>query len=558
MGTTKKTNKWAVLAAACGGLFMIMLQSNVINIAVSRIQVDLKTDLATVQWVTSGYLLAFTMLLIALGRLGDMIGRRKVFLAGLAVYVAGSLFSGIMAPLGVLWLILGAVIQGIGGAAMMPATQSLIAANFEEKERGMALGIWGAISGLAVAIGPTLGGVLTEYGMGAALNGFFGVAQGWRYIYFLNVIIGAGVFAYGAIVLPESRDETVARGTDVIGIVLSALAVFFLVFGINKGPSLGWWAKKANLSLGSLSLGLPGISLVPAFLAAAAVFLVLFILWEKRAGKKALVDMGFFANLDFSAGSLTACILSFSMMGTSFLVPVFLQGVLKFSAISAGLALLPMAVAVIIASPLAGSLADRYGSKWPVAIGMAILGAGSFYLANFTLGTKFIVLVLPFFIVGFGIGLAMSPITAAALRKIETAKVGGASGMLSTIRQLGSVLGIAVLSTSFSAIFMVRAPIYVAQIDDATLNQGVKTTIIESIKKSNGSMNQGASEAMMGFFTPAKRAKVQAAMGPAMGQGMTDAINVTFRYAAGIALAGCLSALLLSGKKKKEEADGAD
>jgi EmrB/QacA subfamily drug resistance transporter len=558
MGTTKKANKWAVLAAACGGLFMIMLQSNVINIAVSRIQIDLKADLATVSWVTAGYLLVFTMLLITLGRLGDMIGRRKIFLAGLAVYVAGSLFSGVMAPLGVGWLILGAVIQGIGGAAMMPATQSLIAANFEEKERGMALGIWGAISGLAVAIGPTLGGVLTEYGMGAALNGFFGISQGWRYIYFLNVLLGAAVFVYGMVVLPESRDETIEKGIDVLGIVLSALAVFFLVFGINKGPSLGWWAKKANLAIGPLSLGLPGISLVPVFLAAAVVFLALFILWEKRAGKKALVDMAFFANRDFSAGSLTACILSFSMMGTTFLVPVFLQGVLKFSAISAGLALLPMAVAVIIASPLAGALADRYGSKWPVVIGMAILGAGSFYLANFTLGTKFVSLILPFFVVGFGIGLAMSPITAAALRKIETAKVGGASGMLSTIRQLGSVLGIAILVTSFSGLLIANAPANIAKIDDSILNQGIKTTIIEGIKNSNGSMNQGASEDMLKFYAPAKRKKVEAAMSQAMGQSMTDAINVTFRYAAGVALAGCLSALLLSGKKKKKEAEGAE
>jgi EmrB/QacA subfamily drug resistance transporter len=557
METKRKANKWAILATVCGGLFMIMLQSNVINVAVSRIQADLKADLSTVQWVTTGYLLASCMLYIALGRLGDALGRKKVFLGGLALYIFGSLFTGLLAPRGIGFVILGSIIQGVGGAAMMPATQSLIAANFEEKERGMALGIWGAVSGLAVAIGPTLGGFLTEYGFGAAINSLLGVKEGWRYIYFLNVVLGAVVMAMSVANIPESRDEAAAKNPDPLGVVLSALAAFFLVFGISKGPSLGWWAKKADLSLGALKIGLSGISLVPVFLALAAAFLVIFVLWERGRGEHALVDMGLFANRDFSAGSLTACILSFAMMGTSFLVPVFLQGVLKFSAIRAGLALLPMAIAVIIASPLAGVLADRFGSKWPVAIGMAILGAGSFYLANFTLGTRIGDLILPFFVAGFGIGLAMSPITAAALRRVAPGEVGGASGMLSTIRQLGSTLGVAVLSTSFSALMLANAPANIAKIDDAILNQGIKTTIIEGMKTSSGSMNQGASEEMLKFFSPAKRAKVTEAMGKAMGQSMTDAINVTFRYAAIVALVGCLSALLLSAKKKKEAKDEA-
>lgn len=549
----KPANKWLVLLTVCMGLFMIMLQSNVINVAISRIQADMQCDLMTVQWITSGYLLAFTMLLITFGRLGDALGRKAVFLAGLAVYVAGCAFSAFAAEAGIGMLILGAVIQGIGGAAMMPATQSIIAATFPPEERGMALGIWGAVSGLAVAVGPTLGGVLTEYGLGTTLNSFFGIETGWRYVYFLNVLLGMIVFAMSCANIRESRAEGEGRRFDVVGVVLSSLAIFALVFGINKATTYGWFGKKADFTIGGVNLTGGDISIVPFCLAFAVVLLVVFVLWERKRGEHALMDIDLFANKDFTAGSITTAILSFSMMGTSFLVPVFLQGVLKFSAIKAGLSMLPMAIAVMIASPVAGRLSDKFGSKVVVALGLLIMSLGSFALANFSAATSIASMVVPFLIAGAGIGLAMSPITAAALRKVSANEVGSASGVLSMIRQFGSVLGIAILATLFSGYMATHSVEAVKSIDPSLLSESVKEKIVEGIESGNmKSMSSDDQEKMLKFYTPAKREKIKTAMSEAMTGSMCSAINETFRIAASVALLGFVTALFLSGKKKEE------
>lgn len=550
----KPVNKWMVLLTVCLGLFMIMLQSNVINVAISRIQADMKCDLMTVQWITSGYLLAFTMLLITFGRLGDALGRKAVFLGGLAVYVAGCAFSAFAGGSGIGMLILGAVIQGIGGAAMMPATQSIIASTFPAEERGMALGIWGAVSGLAVAIGPTLGGVLTEYGLGATLNAFFGIETGWRYVYFLNVLLGVIVFAMSCVNIPESRADGEERRFDIVGVVLSSFAIFALVFGINKATTYGWFRKKADFTIAAFNLTGGDISVVPFCLVIAIVLLVVFVFWERKRGEHALMDVGLFANRDFTAGSITTAILSFSMMGTSFLVPVFLQGVLKFSAIKAGLSMLPMAIAVMIASPVAGKLSDKFGSKVVVALGLLVMGLGSFALANFSASTSIASMIVPFLIVGAGIGLAMSPITAAALRKVPSGEVGSASGVLSMIRQFGSVLGIAILATLFSGYMATHSVEAVKSIDPSLLSESVKEKIVDGIESGNmKSMSTEDQEKMLKFYTPAKREKIKTAMSEAMTGSMCSAINETFRIAASVALLGFVTALFLSGKKKEEK-----
>jgi MFS family permease len=244
------------------------------------------------------------------------------------------------------------------------------------------------------------------------------------------------------------------------------------------------------------------------------------------------------------------------MMGISFLVPVFLQGVLKFTPIQAGLSLLPMALAVIVASPLAGGLSDRFGSKWVVAIGLFVMSVGSFILANFTVDTKISSMILPFVISGFGIGLAMSPITAAALRKVPTSEVGGASGVLSMLRQFGSTLGIAILVTVFSGLMASYGATAVSKIDSSVLPESVKTTIVSGMKSgSSNGMSTQDQDKYLKFFAPAKREKIRTAMSDAMMGSMCESINQTFRIAAAVALLGCVSALFLSGSKKgkKEE-----
>jgi EmrB/QacA subfamily drug resistance transporter len=560
-----RTNRWLVLAVVCGGLFLIMLQSNVINLAVTRIQADYSADLSTVQWITTGYLLVFSMFLITFGRLGDAIGRRRIFMSGLAVYSLGALFCGLSAglELGVGGIILGSLVQGVGGAAMMPATQSLIAANFEAKERGAALGVWGAVSGLAVAVGPTLGGLLTDRGLGAGLNAFFGVSQGWRYIYFLSCAIGTAVFLAAWRLVPESKDSAESKDGatgqryDGFGILLSTLGVFALVFGLSEGSKLGWWAKKADLVLFGLSIGLAEISLVPVFLAAAAVLLVLFVLWERFRGDDALIDLHFFRDGNFAAGAAIAAILSFAMMGTFFLVPVFLQGVLGFAAIRAGLAMLPLALAVMVASPLAGRLSDKLGAKGVIMAGLATMGAGGFLLANFRPDTTIGALVFPFLVMGAGIGLAMSPITNTALRRIPIAKIGGASGLLSMIRQLGSVLGIAVLASVFASSMGGDMVARLAAVDPAIVPPAVSAKIIDGIGQAGASAKQPTAEDMdkyLALYGKSKREAMKAEIGGAMKLALCDSINGAFRIAALAAFGGALAGFALVGRKRELEA----
>jgi EmrB/QacA subfamily drug resistance transporter len=561
VGNQGSSNRWKVLATVCCGLFMIMLQGNVINIAIPRIQALYGVDLAAAQWVTNGYLLVFTMLLVTLGRLGDAVGRKRLFCAGLVFYALGALWNGFSSGwgLGIWSLIAGACFQGIGGAAMMPATQALIADNFEAEERATALGIWGAVTGIAAAVGPTLGGVLTEYGLGAGLNAFLGVAEGWRYIYFISAFLGLGILAAALRIIPESKDPEAKGEYDIVAILLSAAAVFLLVFGLIKGKLYGWWERKADFEIFGKTLGLGSLSVTPLFFALSLAFFLLLGLWEAKRRKEKLVDFSLFRIRDFAAGSASAAILSFAMMGITFLVPVFLQSVLHFSAIRAGLVMLPMALAVAVASPLAGQVSNRIGPRLCVMSGMAILGLGSLLIAHFSPTSTFGSLVLPFIVIGIGIGLATGPITNAALRKVEGAKVGGASGLLSMLRQLGSVLGIAIFTSAFAGSVGDFSAKRIGAIDTSVLPATVSSKIVEGLRTGSGSMSMGGTEGsamadkMLAFFPKARAEKIKAAIGNAMLEGLSDSVNATLMYAAMASALGILVAAGMSGKKRGGE-----
>jgi EmrB/QacA subfamily drug resistance transporter len=563
-----KPGRWKTLAVICLGLFMVMVQSNVINLAVPRIQADFGADLHTVEWITNGYLLVFTVFLLTLGRLGDEIGRKRVFAGGLAVFSLGALLNLALpsTSLGIYGIILGSVVQGLGGAAMMPATMSLVAANFEAKERGMALGIWGAVSGLAVAVGPTLGGYLTDVGMGDTINQLFGITQGWRYIYILTTLLGLVVLGLTLKFVPESKDHEASHQYDIGGIVLSAVMLFSLVFGLINGSKFGWWEKKENFELLGLNLTPGGVSATPFFLAAALVFGLAFVLWENSRKTDPLMDLNFFKNRNFTAGSTIAAILNFAMMGSFFLIPVFLQGVLGYSATQAGLVMLPMALAVMFVSPLAGKLSDIFGSKWVIVAGMSIMALGSFLTAQFRPDTASAELILPFIVLGAGIALAMSPITNTALLTVSREEVGGASGTLSTIRQLGSLLGIAILTTVFSTLIpdniSANIKTNVAAIDEQVVSAAIKDRILAGMASGTGGEAGQASSAVMdkylGFLNKDKAEKIKEAVTGAMKsaatQGLVDSINTTFQVAASVALFGALLGFLLQGRRREAEA----
>jgi EmrB/QacA subfamily drug resistance transporter len=424
-GIQQSRRRWQVLAVLCVGLFMLLLDGTIVNIAIPSILKSFQTGFSQVEWVMNAYLLVFAVMLITMGRLGDLYGRKKLFIAGLSLFTLASLACGLSPNIG--FLIGFRALQGLGGAMMMPATLSIIAYVFPPKERGIAMGIWGGVSGLATAAGPTLGGLIVD-------------ATSWHYIFLINVPIGIVLFFFALRIIPDSRDSTAPQKVDFPGVVVLSIALFSLTFALIEGQKYGW-----------------GSATILALFAAAAVGILVFILIE-RTVKHPLMQLSLFRSRTFSAANVGGMILSFGMMGMFFLLPVFFQAILGYSAVKTGLVMTPMSAAVVVAAPLSGWLSDRIGSRWLIFSGMLITAFGFFLMrGQMSLDTQWTSLVFPFVVSGFGIGLVMAPMTSAVMSTAPQEKAGAASGILSTMRQLGSVMGIAVMG----AVLQNRAVAYV-------------------------------------------------------------------------------------------------
>lgn len=506
---------WAVLAVLCLGLFMILLDGTIVNIAIPRIQRYYETSFSNIEWVMNAYILAFAVLLVTLGRFGDLWGRRKVFVSGMALFTASSLACG-LAPT-IYLLVAFRLLQGAGGAAMMPATLSIIAAVFPADKRGAAMGVWGGVSGLATAIGPTLGGVIVQYVTWPA------AADSWRWIFLVNIPIGVAGVVLTLRMVPESKNPSAVETLDLPGVGLISASLFCLTFALIEGQNYGWTSATI--------LGLFG---------AAAVAFALFF-WREQRVNQPLIDFSLFRSLNFAAGNATGLLLSAAMMGAFFIIPIFLQSVLGYSAIKAGLVMAPLSLVIIVAAPLAGSLSDRLGSKWIVAVGMFLLALGLSWMAGLLPGISEISpattpasLVAPFVISGIGIGLAVAPVTSAVMATAPRERVGNASGVLSTMRQVGSLLGIAVLG----AVLQNRIT--------ATVTQGVEgiTQIPPAFKEkiiaaAESGMQMGMPESAEGMPDMA-----ELMMGVFVGW-LTDAMVTTFAVGVALAIAGGACALFL-------------
>jgi EmrB/QacA subfamily drug resistance transporter len=515
-GAEAGRNPWAILAVLCIGLFMILLDGTIVNIAIPHIMTSLDTGLSGVEWVMNAYILAFAVALVTFGRLGDLFGRRKLYVTGMALFTLASLACG-LAP-SITWLIIFRVVQGLGGAAMMPATLSIVAAVFAPGRRGAAMGVWGGVSGLATAIGPSLGGLIVD---GAS----------WRWIFLINIPIGVIGALLALRLVPESKNRGAVETLDLPGVGLFSIALFCLTFALIEGQNYGWTS--------AVILGLFGAALVG--------FLLFY--WQEHRVRQPLIDFSLFRKIDFLAGNITGLLLSASMMGVFFMVPIFLQTVLGFSALKAGLVMSPMSVVIIFAAPLAGVLSDKVGSKWIVALGMLLLAFGIAWMAGLTPwhdklapDTTPMMLLFPFIIAGIGIGFAVAPVTSAVMATAPPDRVGNASGVLSTMRQVGSLMGIAILG----AVLQNRITANVSAGLEAVkgLPEALKRTIIDGL--SAGGMQMG-----MPSGTDSAPAAVQQVMATLFKSWFTDAINTTFIVGVAFALGGAVCALLLRGKPQK-------
>jgi EmrB/QacA subfamily drug resistance transporter len=415
---TQENKKWWTLAAVSVGLFMIMLDNTVVNVALPSIRTSLGMSLEGLEWVVAGYALTFAAFMLIGGKLADFVGRRLIFMVGLAVFTAASLACGLASSSGVL---IGArIVQGLGGAMMNPATLSIITATFPPRERGRAIGIWAGVSAMALAIGPLVGGLLTEH-------------VNWNWIFFINVPVGIlGLLAI-PFLIDESRDTTAEQRLDVPGLATSAVGLFALTYALVEANKYGWGSTR----------------IIVAF-AVAAVSLVTFVMLERHQ-RNPMLDLSLFRNRTFSGANGSMLFVGLAMFGTFFYVSLYLQNVLKYSPTQAGASFLPMTLLIILIAPRAGALTDRVGSRWLVGGGMSLLAVMLFYYSTLGANESFWALIPGLLLGGVGMGMTMTPVTAAAMSAVPVDKAGVGSAVLNSARQVGGSLGIAVMGAIVAA-----------------------------------------------------------------------------------------------------------
>jgi EmrB/QacA subfamily drug resistance transporter len=415
--------KWWTLAAMCFALFMIMLDNTVVNVALPSIQRDLKASISSLEWTVNAYTLTFAVLLVTGGRMGDIFGRRTMFLGGVVVFALSSAFIG-FAPTQEI-LVAGRAVQGIGAAFMMPGTLSIISDAFPPHERGRAIGTWAGVSGLALAIGPVVGGALTEY-------------VSWRAIFFLNLPVAVGAIAVTLFAARNSRDETVARTIDFPGIAALSVGLTGVVLALIEGNSWGWSSAR-----------------VVVLFTLAVVGLIGFVLIETHR-RVPMVDFSFFKSRTFAGANLVAIVISFAMLAQFFFMALYMQNILGYSALQAGVRFLPSTLMIVVIAPIAGRLADRIGPKPLMLAGLTLIGVSLFIQSQITDTSGYSTLLPGFVLLGVGIALTMSPMSTAAMNSVDVAKAGVASGVLSMGRMVGGSFGVAVTGALFQGEFSNR------------------------------------------------------------------------------------------------------
>ncbi len=438
-GTPRRT--WIGLGVLAAGLSMIVIDGTIVGVALPVIIDKLRLSLGDAQWVNSLYSVVFAALLLSAGRMGDRLGRRKLFAAGVIVFMLGSILAA--AASGATSLIIGRLIQGIGGALVLPATLSTVNATFRGKDRVVAFAVWGAvISGMA-AIGPLLGGWLTH-------------SYTWPWIFLVNVPIGIAVLVGAYFTVPESKSKDPGSGLDVGGLLLSAVGFGAVVFGLIESSAVGWWAPIADLHL--LGLTWPAsapISIAPLAAIVGIGCLSLFIVTERRrvrSGQSVILDLRLFHTPTFAWGNLTAMTVAIGEFGLIFVLPLYLIDALGIGGLGAGLVLAAMGVGAFLSGASARHLAARVGASGVVVIGLGLEVLGVLATAFVVGPSSSAVLIAALMVVyGSGLGLASAQLTGITLGDIPADLSGQGSATQSTVRQVGAALGTAVVGAVLSS-----------------------------------------------------------------------------------------------------------
>src|SRR4051812_407578 len=411
--------RWWTLVAMCFALFMVMLDNTVVNVALPSIQRDLGASISGLEWTVNAYTLAFAVLLVTGGRLGDIFGRRRMFLFGVVTFAASSAFIGFSQSEA--WLVAGRAGPGLRGAFLIPRPLSIISNAFPPEERGKAIGTWAGVSALALAIGPVVGGFLVEN-------------VSWQSIFFLNLPVAAGAVVVTLFATEESRDETAPRSVDIPGVAAITVGLSALVLALVEANSWGWGSARI-VGLFALALGA----------------LVAFVLIEKRS-RYPMVDFSFFSSRSFLGANIVAFIVSFAMLAMFFFLALYMQNIKGYSPLQAGVRFLPSTAVIVFVGPLAGRLTDRVGPRPLMTTGLLLVAGSLFWLGHLAIDTPYASLAGAFVLMGFGMGLVMSPMSTAAMNSVDRTKAGVASGILSMSRMVGGSFGVAAMGALISAL----------------------------------------------------------------------------------------------------------
>lgn len=438
-----KREKVIVLLTMCFALFMAMLDNTVVNVALPTLSRELGAGVSELQWIVDGYVLAFASLLLTGGIAGDRFGRKKMFMTGLFIFTVASTLCGLSGS--TTQLIAARAMQGIGAALLMPGTLSILTVTFPPHERAKAIGMWAGVSGIALALGPTLGGWMIEH-------------IGWQSVFFLNLPIGI----IGLLTASRSVRESVAeqvRRLDLVGLLFGTAALFSITYGLIESNQFGW-----------------SDPLIVANLAAGALFTAGLLWWERRSDHP-MMPLAYYKIPAFAAGNAIAFAISLGMFGAFFFMSMYMQVIRGYSPFESGVRFLPMTAMVILVAPNAGKFAQKHGSRLPMTVGLLLAGTGMLLLSRASLTTPWALVTPVLMILGIGMASVMAPMTAAVMNAVGMERAGLGSAMTNTAREVGGVFGIALLG---SLLTTKLKGAFTAAIAGVPLAPAVRAPLIES------------------------------------------------------------------------------
>lgn len=506
---------WSILPALLTGFFMIMVDTTIVNIAVPTLVSTFDTSLTQVGWVNSAYLLTFAVLLLVTGRLGDRFGPKPVYVTGLVVFTLSSLACGLSPTIG--WLITARAVQGIGGALMTPQTMALITRVFPADKRGAAMGLWGSVAGVATITGPLLGGFLVE-------------SAGWEWIFYVNLPVGVLALYFSFTRLPTLA--THQRSFDMVGMVLSVVGVFLVVFGIQEGGNVDWGTLVGPITVWEV-------------IGAGVVVLAVFGWWQLRLGDDALLPMRLFAERNFLLGNVAGAAVSFTMVGVFFPLTLFLQEILGLSPVHAALVSLPGSLLSGVVAPFAGRLSDRVPGKWIVSVGFAVMATGITWAALLIAPDLMAWhLVFPLALFSVGVSFVMSPLANLVTQGLSGRDAGAGAGAFNTNRQIGSVIGsatiVAVLTSRLASTLPAAARTAAAGLPDAA-----REPFVAAFSSGGIGLGGAGAPALPDGVPPALAAQVKAAAVQAVHSGFATAAGQTILVAAAVLVVGLVATVLM-------------